>query len=139
MPAPHPVELRERAVRAYENGPESYDVVAARFEVASAALERWVKRYRETKSVVPKPRGGGNLSPVDLALLERIVVETGDATTHELTAAYNVQVGRARRVHRSSIHRALGRAGYVFKKKSYVRQNNSDRTSRKSARAFSDG
>jgi transposase len=139
MPAPHPIELRERAVRAYENGHESYDVVAARFEIAPAALERWVRLYRDTKSVAPKPRGGGNYSPVDLALLEKLVVETGDATTHELTATYNVQVGRARRVHRSSIHRALVRAGYVFKKKSYVQQNSNDRTFSKSVRASSGG
>ena len=43
MPAPHPIELRERAVRAYENGGDSMMVIAAQFGVALAALERWVK------------------------------------------------------------------------------------------------
>jgi transposase-like protein len=40
MPAPYPIELRERAVGAYESGRASYAVVAERFSVAIRALER---------------------------------------------------------------------------------------------------
>jgi transposase len=123
MPAPHPIELREIAVRAYESAGESFSVVASRFGIARRALQRWVKQQRETESVAPRPRGGGNPSPVDVTILAAIVVELGDATTYELTAAYNRRVGRARRVHRSSVQRALRRAGYVFKKNAYVRSN----------------
>ena len=132
MPAPHPIELRERAVRAYESGSDSYVAVAERFEIAARALQRWVKMKRETGSSAPRPRGGGNWSPVDLKLLEKLVADGRDATTHELTSTYNQRVGRRGRVHRSSIHRALRRAGYVFKKKSYVRQSATDPTSNKS-------
>jgi transposase len=137
MASPHPIELRERVVRAYERGDESYDVVAERFDVARSALQRWVKRHRETGSVEPKPRGGGNPSPVDVVLLEKLVAETGDATSHELTAAYNGRVERSSRVHRSSIQRALWRAGYVFKKNAYVRQSRAGRRSSRSAPASS--
>lgn len=112
-------------------------VVAARFGVAIAALERWVKLRRETDSVAPKPRGGGNFSPVDTARLHALVAELGDATTYELTAAYNRSVVRAARVHRSSIQRALRRAGYVFKKNAYVRSSKSGPTSNKSEPASS--
>jgi transposase len=69
MPAPHPIELRERVVRAYERSGESILVVAARFGVASAALQRWLRRKREADTVAPRERGGGNPSPVDVALL----------------------------------------------------------------------
>ena len=120
MPAPYPIELRERAVDAYESGSESYGVVAERFSVAIRPLQRWVKLRRETGSVEPKPRGGGNVSPVELEVLEAVMAERGDATSFELTAEYNRRVPRAHRVHRSSVHRALRRAGYVFKKNSYV-------------------
>jgi len=129
MPGPLPVELRERAVRAYESGSESYETVAATFHVAESALQRWVKRKRETGDVRPAPRGGGNLSAIDLSLLERVVSETRDATTFELTAQYNRHVARSARVSRSSILRALRRAGYVFKKNCFVQRNKTAPTS----------
>jgi transposase len=138
MPAPLPVELRERVVAAYESGRESYDVIAAQFGVARRALQRWVALKRETRSVAPRPRGGGNFSPVDIALLEKIVAKGGSATSHEIRADYNAQVARRDRVHRSSIQRALRRAGFVFKKNGYARSNSRDPTSNKSGRAFSD-
>lgn len=117
MPAPHPIELRERAVRAYLETNESMLLVAARFHIAERALRRWVKQHEKTGSVAAKPRGGGNRSPIDPVRLDAVVVELGDATTHELTVAYNHRVKRSLRVHRSSIQRALRRRGYVFKKK----------------------
>jgi transposase len=132
MPAPHSVELRERVVRAYEQGGESILVVAARFAVAPAALQRWLRRKREDSTVEPRERGGGNYSPVDVPLLKSIVIELKDATTYELTAAYNQRVGRAKAVHRSSIQRALRRAGFVFKKNAYVPSNRSAPTSKQS-------
>ena len=129
MPAPHPIELRERAVRAYEGGNESFEEVAARFSVAVRALQRWVYLKRETGTVAPRPRGGGNYSNVNISLLEKLLAGAGDATSHELTAAYNRAVKRTERVHRSSVQRALWRAGYVFKKKSFVRRSKTDQTS----------
>lgn len=133
MLAPHPIELRERVVRAYERSGESILVVAARFGVASAALQRWLRRKRDADAVAPRERGGGNPSPVDVALLTSLVIELRDATTYELTAAYNRRAGRAGHVHRSSIQRALRRAGYVFKKNAYGPSSSPDRTSRRSA------
>ena len=139
MPGPLPIELRERVVAAYEASHESYDAIAAQFGVARRALQRWVKLKRETNSVAPRPRGGGNFSPVDVPLLEKIVAETRDATSHELTADYNARVRRSDRVHRSSIQRALRRAGFVFKKNAYVRPNKIGQTSKRSERTISDG
>lgn len=138
MPGPLPIELRERVVAAYESGRESYDVIAAQFGVARRALQRWVALKRETKSVAPRPRGGGNFSPVDIALLEKVVANGKSATSHEISADYNAQVRRRDRVHRSSIQRALRRAGFVFKKNGYVRSNSLGRTSKKSGGDFSD-
>ena len=134
MPAPYPIELRERAVRAYESGSESYAVVAERFSVAIRPLQRWVQLFRVTGGVSPLPRGGGNPSPIDLPVLEAVIAERGDATSFELTAEYNRRVSRDRRVHRSSVHRALRRAGYVFKKNSYVLPSRRGLTSSRSVR-----
>lgn len=116
MANPHPTALRERAVRAYESGEGSYEEISERFSIASRTLQRWTTRKRETGDVQPHVKGGGNLSPVDVAVLERVMALHPDAITGELTVAYNRVVGRKKRVHRSSILRALHRRGYVFKK-----------------------
>ena len=123
MPNPYPTALRERAVRAYEDGTDRYTDVAATFGVSLATLVRWVQRTRETGLIAPLDRGGGWQSPVDLPLLHRLVQERPDRTTDELTRAYNREATPAARVHRSSVLRALQRTGYVFKKNARARRN----------------
>jgi transposase len=130
MPNPYPIALRERAVRAYENGTDTYDEVAAHFSISVATLIRGVQRTRETGAVAPLAKRGGWRSPVDVALLHTLVHERPDRTTDELTRAYTRRVGRAGRVHRSSILRALQRTGYVFKKNGRGPRNKIVRRSR---------
>ncbi len=130
MPNPYALDLRERAVAAYETGEDSYEVVAHQFSLASRTLVRWVARARELGSVAPFAKGGGWQSPVDLPVLHAVVRERPDGTTEELTRQYNRRVGAARRVHRSSVLRALRRSGYVFKKNVRGPQNRTGPTSR---------
>jgi transposase len=130
MPNPFPTELRERAVRAYVEGDQSCEAVAQQLSLNAWTLLRWVVRQRDTGTVEPLPKGGGWRSPVDLEVLHAVVKATPDATTDELTRAYNAQVEPARRVHRSSILRALHREGYVFKKNGRGRPNEIGRTSK---------
>ena len=128
MPKPITSELRERAVAAYEAGSESYDVVAERFSVSRRSLQRWVERKRDSGTVVPDPPAGGNFSPVDMKTLHRVVQSRPDATSYQVTADYNRSVPKKKRVHRSSIVRALQRAGYVFKKSESAPPSKTDRT-----------
>lgn len=123
MPNPYPTALRTRAVRAYEAGEDAYTVVAARFEVGVATLQRWVRRQRATGAVDPLAKAGGWTSPIDRGLLETLLRERPDRTTDELTRAYNRRAAPTARVHRSSILRALQRLGYVFKKKGRGQQS----------------
>ena len=139
MPNPFPIELRERAVSAYESGDESHTAVAARFNLNPWTLLRWIVRRRDTGSVAPLPKGGGRKSPVSVELLEQIVRAMRDATTEELTREYNRRVRREGRVHRSSILRALRRQGYVFKKNARGPQSRTEPTSRPSARRSESG
>jgi transposase len=132
MANPHPGELRERAVRAYESGEGTYFEIAQRFAIARRTLQRWTTRKRETGEVEPLVKGGGNPSPVDVAELQRVMALHPDAVTGELTVAYNTVVGRKRRVHRSSILRALHRLGYVFKKNGHGRRSRIVPTSKRS-------
>ena len=139
MANPYPVALRERAVRTYEDGLESYAEVADQFSVGAATLKRWVFRVRDTGSVAPLAKGGGWQSPVNLPVLHALVQQRPDTTTNELTRAYNHHVGRAARVHRSSILRALRRSGYVFKKNGRGRRNSIVPMSRPSGRPSASG
>ena len=116
MPSPYDVALRQRAVRAYARGEGSYAHLAALFEVDHRTLERWVAQWRTTGSVAPRPRGGGWRCPIDPVVLRAVVRERADATLAELCRAYNRRVPRAQRTTRSSLHRALGRLGFVHKK-----------------------
>jgi transposase len=134
MPNPYPTALRTLAVRAYEAGDEPYVAVAARFEVGVATLQRWVRRQRITGALDPLAKAGGWTSPVDLPLLQTLVHERPDRTTDELTRAYNQRAAPSARVHRSSVLRALQRAGYVFKKNARDRRSSIVRGSRPSAR-----
>jgi transposase len=123
MPNPHPLALRHRAVRAYEAGDGSYDAVAQTFAISRRSLQRWVERTRRTGDSGAHPRGGGRRPAVAWDRLREAMAADPDGTTDELTQAYNRLVGRKARVHRSSILRALHRAGYVFKKNAHGRSN----------------
>ncbi|MCP5067871.1 MAG: transposase [bacterium] len=139
MPNPYPLALRERAVRAYESGSESYDEVAERFSIATSTLERWVARERATGSVAALPKGGGWKSQIDMELLHAVVAKAPDATAEELTRKYNRDAARSARVHVSSFKRALKRAGFVFKKNGGGRRSKTGRTSRRSGGRSSAG
>ncbi len=139
MPNPYPIELRERAVRAYEDGTETYVQVAARFRIAISTLCLWIRQARDTGTVMPAPKGGGWYSPVDIGLLHRLVREKPDQTTAEVTRAYNRRAAPEARVHRSNILRALQRTGFVFKKNDRGRRNWIGPRSRPSERRSVDG
>jgi transposase len=139
MPNPFPIELRERAVSAYEAGEESHTTVAERFALNPWTLLRWIIRRRETGSVAPLAKSGGRASPVDVDVLQAIVRGTPDATTGELTQLYNRRVEGPLRVHRSSILRALHRGGYVFKKNARGPQNRIDPMSKPNVRRSASG
>jgi len=58
MSKPYSVDLRERVVRAVEDGGLSRRSAAARFGVSYSAAIEWVKLYRPTGSLKPGRIGG---------------------------------------------------------------------------------
>lgn len=139
MPNPYSGQLRERAVRAYESGDEAYPEVAKRFAIGRRTLRRWVAQWRTTGTTTPRAKAGGWSSPVNVAVMHAVVRDRPDSTTEELTRVYNARVPRAARVHRSSLLRALRRAGYVFKKNVRGPQNRTDPTSAPAATRIAPG
>lgn len=138
MPDAYPLALRERAVRLYTAG-GTYKSVAADLAISVSSVLRWVMRDRETGSVAPLARGPGRHPAVAWNVLQQVLDAKPDGVTDELTRLYNGRVPRPQRVHRSSILRALKRAGYVFKKNARGPQKPTAPTSAPSARPSSSG
>lgn len=129
MANPYDVAFRERAVMAYTRGEGSYAQLAALFDIDHRTLERWVALWRDTRSVAPRPRGGGWPCPIDLRVLRAVVGDRPDGTVGELCRAYNRRVTRAQRTSRTSFHRAMGREGFVLKKNGRGRARSTGRMS----------
>jgi transposase len=128
MPEPHPLELRSRVVEAYEGGEGSYLEISQRFAVGVASVKRWVRLNRDQGSVAPRPRGGGTPSEIGAIDLAFLLARIPDANAGELTAEFNRGRRAKRRVHVSSIKRALRRHGYVVKKSGSGRWSSFDPT-----------
>ncbi len=108
-------DLRERVVRACDEGRLSRQQVAQVFSVSTAWVRRLLQRRRETGSFAAKPRGGGRPTKMTgdrRARLLVLVSEQPDATLAELRD----RLGAA--VHLSTVARALTGLGLTLKKKS---------------------
>lgn len=101
MPIPLSQDLRDRIVRAVENG-SSIRQAALRFEVSPAAAVKLVRRVRETGSPAPARRGGQRRPVLDAheALVRSLLDAEPDITLVEIRAALarrGVGCGRPRR------------------------------------------
>jgi transposase len=110
MGKPHPVALRERAVRLVEEG-SAHIEAARRLCVAIKFVNDMVRLKRETGSLAPKSQGNpgrGKLTGVK-GWVERRIAAQPDLTIDELTAEPASEHGV--KVHRSSVGRLLLRLG----------------------------
>ena len=112
-----PLKIREAIVRVHEQG-KTYEEAAELLSVGRATVSRILRLQRENDSLEPRPRGGGNFSPItgDVErMLVALVEEKPDATVEELKDAL---VGRSGiSTSRSAVQRTLLRLGFSRKKK----------------------
>lgn len=118
MGKPYSVDLRERIVGYVEQG-HSARAAAGVFGVSASSAVRFAAAQRDHGSVAPKPQGrapgtAGKLAAHMDFLLERVKAEP-DMTLQELADA--LREARGVEVQLSSIHRALIRAKYSYKKR----------------------
>jgi len=128
MPGSLSVDLRVRAVAAYETAGSSIRAVAAGFRIGEATLKRWLGRKRRTGSLEPGPfhRPMPAIADDELVALQAVVAERPDATRAELTARFNEWTGRC--VSTSTIQRGLRRLGITRKKKTlHATERDTDR------------
>lgn len=110
------MDLRERVVSYVEAG-HSRRAAAARYGVSPSCAVKVVTRRMATGSAAParqgRPPGGGKLA-AHLEALCAWVTERPDITMPELAA--RLQADRGVRAHPASLSRALGKAGFSYKK-----------------------
>jgi len=115
------LDLRQRVVEAYENGEGTQKEIAELFGVSLSWVESLLRRWRQTKSIAPKPHGGGRQAKFTGKKLERLkilVEKNPDATLEELLRKSRVQGSIM------SVFRALKRLGITRKKSQSVTQSN---------------
>jgi transposase len=110
------IDLRERAVCAYQRGDGTLAEVAVTFSVHARTLQRWVAQQRASGSLVPRPKAGGWRCPIELPLLDAVIADAPDATVAELCWEYNRRAPRSAQTTVTSFGRAMRRVGYVLKK-----------------------
>lgn len=88
------IDLRERVIRACDEGVGTQEEVAELFSVSHAWVKKLVRQRRETGSIAPKPHAGGwtpKFSGEKLDLLKKLVEQDPDATLAELLERSGVQ------------------------------------------------
>lgn len=118
MGKPYSLDLRERIVGYVEEG-HSARSAAGVFGVSPSTAVRLAAAHRRDGNIAPKPQGRAPGTVGKLAvhldfLIERVRSEP-DITLQELANA--LSEARGVKVQLSSIHRALIRAGYSYKKR----------------------
>ncbi len=80
-------DLREKIVRAYDEGLGSQRAIAELFGVSRSFVEKLLARRRSTGQIAPLPHGGGrrpNCDAKDLNLVRQCIKEQPDATLAEV-------------------------------------------------------
>lgn len=118
MGKPYSLDLRRR-ICDYVAAGNTCRAAARVFGVSAATAVRYAAEQRERGDVTPKPQGRppgrfGKLAP-HVAFLIEVVRAEPDITLRELAGA--LKDGSGVTVHPSSIHRALERAGFSYKKR----------------------
>ena len=111
-------DLRDKMLAALDRGMPRKEAVGA-FGVSPATLKRWLRRRRETGSVVPKRRLGMRLrigaSADERRALWRQLEEHPEATLEEHRELWEHE--RGVRVSVATMSRAIRRLGWTYKQR----------------------
>jgi transposase len=87
------LDLRKKIIETYENEPISQRNLAKRFRVATSSVTRFLKQYRQTGQLEPKPRPGRpkTLNSDHVQVVQDLVSAQPDITLAELCDALHEQ------------------------------------------------
>lgn len=122
---PTSIDLRKRVVAARIEDGQSMGQIAERFKIPKGTVQNILERYRDARTVEPKPQNAGRkraLSAQALQRLEQDVLRRPDSTLEELRERHKLDVSLV------TVHKTLRRLGFTRKKSLYVRENSGVRT-----------
>jgi len=111
------LDLRQRVVRAYEQGHGSISEIAEQFSVSAGFVKKMLRQWRSTGDLAPLPHGGGKPRSLPEALrqkLRRKVRQRDDISLAELQGFLEEEEQTS--VHLSTVSRALKELGLPRKK-----------------------
>ena len=129
---PFSEDLRARIAVVYEETELSYPQVADRFNVSESSVRRFVKQWRETGTVTPKPPAKSQHPKLDeehVRVLAELVKTQVDASQEELRERLAKATGL--RVSQPTLCRTLQRARITRKKRRNGPKSSSGRTSKR--------
>jgi len=92
MPGPYSLDLRKKAVLAYEEGRGTQNEIATQFGIGYRTLKGWLSRKRDTGDVKPKEHIHRGPLPIieekGLLFIEGLVQKKRDITILELRQSY---------------------------------------------------
>jgi transposase len=124
MPAPYSLDLRHKAILAYENGEGTQQEIAERFLISVATFHGWLVLRRETGDVKPKEYiYRGRMSIIDgerIFFIKELIEIKPDILISEIRRVYKkrFKVG----VSQSMVSRAFKKLNLHRKKKSLYAQ-----------------
>ena len=111
-------DILSRLIAAKEAGEGSIKVLAKRFKVGSASVQRLFRRYKEANSIEPLPHGGGmpaRIPDSDLSKVIDLVKEKPDRTIEELVNEWRIRYEI--NISSSAMSRTLERCNFTLKKR----------------------
>jgi transposase len=113
MAGSYSTDLRSRVLAAVEAG-ETPEAAARRFVVGRSTTYRWVAAARDEGRHEAK-HGGGGPAPRITGEIEAVLLRLAGGTDHPTLAEIAAQLADTKcvRVHPSTVHRALRRAGWT--------------------------
>lgn len=122
---PTSIDLRKRVVAARIEDGQSMGQIAARFRIPKGTVQNILERYRDARTLEPKPQNAGRkpaLSSTVLRRLEQDVLRHPDATLAELRDRNRLEVSIV------TVHKTLKKLGFTRKKSLYVRTSSGGQT-----------
>jgi transposase len=130
---PYSLDLRQRVAAAVDHQEGSQRQIARRFRVSPSFITRLLKLRRQSRSLRPRPHGGGHQPALDRPgqkRLRQLVRKQPDATLQELAGRVGVHCSRM------AIFRTLRKLKVTRKKKSLHAQERDSPRVRRKRRAF---
>jgi putative transposase len=115
MTKPHPIELRQRALKFVSQGKSCHEV-AEQLDVGVSSVVRWMQRYRATGSLKPEQIGGYRPRKIVGAYRDWVLAQVAGGTDVTLQGLADGLAERGLKVDYRTVWNFMQREGKSFKK-----------------------